>query len=439
MKKSRWNVYYLKIKNQIYTYQSMEECNLNSEFSFENGDRFVIANTFSKCVIELDKIHYDAFIYDEYETIKEDVEILKNQGILVNDKYDEVGYLRQLRSQYAFDNKTATMIICPTLECNFKCPYCYETRKSGYMSQETQQELLFFYKNLLKKGLQHLNVTWYGGEPLLYPDIIEYLSKQMISIAKQYNSDISFSMISNGYCISDNIISIFKEINLKTIQITLDGGPEVHDSRRVLINGLPTFNIIKKNIQKLAKENINVKIRVNLDKSNQNEFNKIKGMFLDCNDNISIYPAIVTKEKNQTDNIRNNCFNAGEEKNIILSNYITFPKDYEQLGSCTIVCSGEHINSFVITPEGKLYKCLNDIGIASKSIGILTNFNLYLDTNYANEYIYRDPFTESECEKCPYLPLCYGACLNEYIKNGKHNCVPNRYFFDEISKGLIND
>ncbi len=437
MNESRWNVYYFKHKDKFSIFESLDEIDTNFRFSFNDNDKFMVANTFTKCAIELDEVHYKALKNKKYDIISEDITILKDQGVLIDDDIDEIEYLRKLRRQYSFDKNFANLTICPTMDCNFNCPYCYEIKKPGYMSQNIQYQLLLFYEKLLKSGIKEVKVTWYGGEPLLYPNVIENISKKMISLSKQYVSKISFSMISNGYCISDDILRIFKDINLKTIQITIDGSPDIHNSRRALIDGRPTFKVIVKNINKLAKANITVKVRVNLDKNNSNEFNSVKKLFFD-NKNIFVYPALVTKEEKQSNQVKENCFDTLEYSNVLINDCIISPKTYEQLGACTIVCSGEHFNSYAVTPDGNLYKCLNDIGIVSKCIGTLSNYNNATNTSYANKYINRDPFTEDKCKKCSYIPLCYGACLNEFLKNGVHNCVYNRYYFDEISKYLMN-
>lgn len=60
-----------------------------------------------------------------------------------------------------------SLIIAPTLDCNFRCPYCFEDLKKIYMTKGTVNAIKNFVRNKIKNGVTNLNVSWYGGEPLL--------------------------------------------------------------------------------------------------------------------------------------------------------------------------------------------------------------------------------------------------------------------------------
>lgn len=47
------------------------------------------------------------------------------------------------------------------------------------------------------------------------------------------------------------------------------------------------------------------------------------------------------------------------------------------------------------------------------------------------KYLGRDPFTEEECEKCPYIPVCYGGCVYEYQKHNTHACKAVKFMYKE--------
>lgn len=434
---SRWNVYYVKKDDHVFVLQDLIQIKEYTDDVCKKCGRIIIGNTFTRAAVEIDVSIANALKYNDLKYISErDLRVLKDLGIIIENEEEEIKYLNDLRNKYVHDKEIVNLTICPTLECNFICPYCYEGKKEGVMDNKTQKDLISFFKILISKGIKQINVTWYGGEPLLYPKIIEKVSEQMRMLADKYKCKVLFSIITNGYCISNEIIAVFKSIGLNKVQITLDGDPDTHNSRRKLIDGSPTFEIIKKNIVNLSNEGIDVKVRVNLDKTNKHQFNEVDNIFSN-NPNVHVYPAIVTKENTQSSNIKNNCFNTSEIENVLLygNNYI--PNNYKDLGGCTIVCSAENIYSFVVTPNGDLFKCLNDIVDPNMSVGNLSDFNLKSIKILNNEYVKRNPFTEKECLDCSYMPICYGACYNEYRKNGKHMCVINRYFFDEISRNLF--
>ncbi len=69
------------------------------------------------------------------------------------------------------------LTICTTMGCNFDCPYCFENHKAGKMSAEVQDDVVALAERMLDAAQRKaLSVTWFGGEPLLAPDVIEALS-----------------------------------------------------------------------------------------------------------------------------------------------------------------------------------------------------------------------------------------------------------------------
>lgn len=68
--------------------------------------------------------------------------------------------------------------ICPTLACNFECPYCFEDRGRGKMAPEIQDDIVRLAERMLDASkAKKLAITWFGGEPLMATDVIEALSK----------------------------------------------------------------------------------------------------------------------------------------------------------------------------------------------------------------------------------------------------------------------
>ena len=72
------------------------------------------------------------------------------------------------------------------------------------------------------------------------------------------------------------------------------------------------------------------------------------------------------------------------------------------------VCGAISLNSFVIGPDGALYKCWNDIGYSERSIGNLEK-GIKL-TNKFVEWLSYDVVKDQECKDCSFFPVCYGGC-----------------------------
>ena len=94
-------------------------------------------------------------------------------------------------------------------------------------------------------------------------------------------------MITNGSLLNESIIQKMDILNLKYIQISLDGIAETHDKRRIFNNGTPSFNLIIENIRKLVSlTDIPLSIKVTMDHTNPTSLSDITNYF---NDNFSEY------------------------------------------------------------------------------------------------------------------------------------------------------
>jgi uncharacterized protein len=54
-----------------------------------------------------------------------EINILKTNGFLIDD-FDEVSYLRFGNKLVCSDDELLSILITPTMECDFNCPYCFE-------------------------------------------------------------------------------------------------------------------------------------------------------------------------------------------------------------------------------------------------------------------------------------------------------------------------
>ena len=59
---------------------------------------------------------------------------------IIDDDVNELEILR-IRNREAVRNQSYQLIINPTLECNFRCWYCYENHKKGHMNETTVENI----------------------------------------------------------------------------------------------------------------------------------------------------------------------------------------------------------------------------------------------------------------------------------------------------------
>lgn len=136
------------------------------------------------------------------------------------------------------------------------------------MDEKTKDYLLKFAEERMVLA-KYLDITWYGGEPLLELNTIVDLSNRLIELSKRYNAVYSAGIITNGTLLTKDVAKILRDqCKVSYCQVTLDGPAEIHDQRRVFSDGRASFITILNNIKDVS-DIIDVNIRINVDSENE--------------------------------------------------------------------------------------------------------------------------------------------------------------------------
>lgn len=382
------------------------------------------------------------------DNIKECYESAVEGHFIVENECDELTDLYTKRNFQKFSMDSLGLTIAPTIACNFKCEYCYETSKPGIIKENVIDSILKFVERE-SNDLKNLSISWYGGEPLLAKNEIYYMSNRLISICKKRGIEYNAFMISNGSLLDDETIANLIKYCVTGIQITIDGPPDIHNKRRRNKAGLGTFDLLIENINKLLKtEKIEVVIRINIDKSNDSQVDQLLEILSDrlIDKNVKISFGQVTAYTDACKTIENNCFNNAEfAKKIVelydylekygFSEYNDFPYPEVKLN----YCCAELLNSFVIDPEGYLYKCWNEVGNTSSAVGNICDENFDILGYKNGRWIKRNPIYDEKCSKCQLLPICMGGCPhNDMVLNNRGVCDMIKYNIEETMLKYYN-
>ena len=206
--------------------------------------RKYLYNSYSNSLIALDDSLYASLLFlsrDNGTSIlsafsEEEIEYLKKIYALVEDDDALVDILHHQSMSRLYSKKTMVLTIAPTQSCNFACTYCFEKwRQSGALSNRTEDAIINYIKHLKQEdGLESVNLTWYGGEPLLQYKRVISLARRIDELGLKINENL---LITNGYFFTPEVVEKLVEAKISEIQITLDGFRETHDIRRPLING----------------------------------------------------------------------------------------------------------------------------------------------------------------------------------------------------------
>ena len=317
------------------------------------------------------------------------------------------------------------------------CPYCFENKKNITITKEIEDNLISFIdKNTPNEG--SLNISWFGGEPLLQKDLIYRLSKKIKLLCKNKNINYKSNIVTNGVLLDYETAKYLKnECEVGFAQITIDGLKETHDKRRCLKNGQSSFDIIINNIEKI-QEFFNVQIRINIDKDNIEESIELIKFFKQrhWNKNIQYYFAPVQETDNYDSDM---CMSNSEIKKMqlyLLKKY--YEESYLEKNSkpffkpALTKCLATRYNSYFINADGNVFKCPNHVNDKSKIVFNISQPNL-LSSNHV-KWLSNIELNE-QCKQCKLLPLCQGGCPKNKLENNKTICeYENIDSFKEILK-----
>lgn len=409
-------------------------------YFFKTKKKFFLYNSLSNSLAELKQEDYELLNKMKEEdlslTDKELEKQLRKLKVIVDNDKDEINKVKYLNLLNRNENRRLILTINPTLACNFNCPYCFENEHSNiYMHDLVEEKIILFIKKHI--GLKALDVTWFGGEPLLAFDRIVSMTKKMQNLGLNYKA----GMITNGYLLTEKVISKLESLAISSIQITLDGMADLHNTRRCLKSGKPTFDKILHNIDLLQKVNpqIRINVRVNVDKTNYADFLELYKFLKDKQ-----YPTLnvslaFVKDVTGCKKCKHS-YNMQEQAQIVMELLQKYGLDFSMVfpQSDRYECAIRNKNALVIGPEGEIYKCWNDVGNKSKVIG-------NIDGEITNEalllryLVAADPFEDPMCQNCFLLPVCGGGCpysriQNEYEGTNINTCL---YLKDHLEDFLI--
>ncbi len=419
----------------------MKFSNYNILKNYDN--RYYIINTFHSTFLEISEEEYNLLLNNNFIDLSSSLKSkLQNFGMLIDETTDE---LQQLKTRY-FEEQLRkdhlTITIAPSLRCNFACSYCYENRYGKIISEEDQSKILAFIEKQLNLGYKSFDLIWFGGEPLLTFDIIKNMSNKIIPLCDKLNVDYNAYMTTNGYLLTENIIKQLKKLKINQLFITLDGLASVHDMRRCQIDGSGTFNRIVSNIILAKKNDIDVVIRMNIDKNNEKDIENLRN-FVTNNLKLPVYLGLVRQytdsccgdesiyfTKKEYAEILNDFYKAQENDGIVNNN---FPRQLP------IYCRACKVGTFVIDSDLNVFKCENNIGRSEKRISTVEDypFNNEINNSQNKEFYDWNPFEYSQCCDCKIMPICMGGCPYIGIRDSIPECEIYKYNFDNVVKKYV--
>lgn len=152
----------------------------------------LVYNSYSGAIVALDAEYEKALFANGANGPSEIVDNLMDAGLLVSDGLDEIEHLKEISSACRMQSKSLSFTIAPTLNCNFRCPYCYEDGKRyGSMSDQCVDQVIKHINGMaLDNQADSLQIAWYGGEPLLAIETVEKITRGIRSDEILFNASM---------------------------------------------------------------------------------------------------------------------------------------------------------------------------------------------------------------------------------------------------------
>ena len=392
-------------------------------------DQIVIANLMRGNCAVYSPLEYALLnCVEELEENHPILPLFVRRGLIVN--YDELAAINSLGRAACFRPGAVSLTLCPTIGCNFDCPYCFEEHRPGKMSPEVQDAVIRLTKRLLEfSAARSLHITWFGGEPLLAKDVIKCLSEKLIRLAEENGAKYTATVVTNGYLLDQQTADLLGEARVTRAQITLDGIGSAHDATRHLAGGGPTFDRIVSNLRH-GKLPFSVSIRHNVHDKNRAEMEPlarfVKELSSESGNRISYYPSPVQGNQMSEDRHGRLELLCGSD-----DSEVGIAKDARLFRAGRgVYCGAGSLFCAAVDDQGRLYKCWEDVDKPEHSFGQIQTWdpvNPLFTASQADQltgYLNAScPLDDEECMDCIWLPACAGGCPNQRIHSGK-KCLP---------------
>jgi uncharacterized protein len=417
-----------------------------------------IAGTDQFYIVNLLSGHADVLDVDEARQLTEPKREFPREfvehGYVVDPAEEERRY-RQAYLDFIDGRETdeLQLFYVPSYACNFNCSYCYqksyETPKDA--EQETVLAAFFAYIDRQFAGRKKY-VTLFGGEPLLPNAVSRRIVQQLVVGTAERGLDLA--VVTNGYHLA-NYVELLAQGRIREIQVTLDGPQSIHDGRRHLMSGGPTFDAVVAGVDAALSRNLAVNLRTVIDRDNLPAYVELSRFAIErgWTDNPKFKTQIGRNyELHECQAGRDRLYSrielhqelyrlATEHPEILRFHRPAFSvarylNDKGKLPSPLFdACPGTK-TEWAFDYTGHIYSCTATVGKAEESLGTFYP-KLQLDADKVDCWTERDVLSIPRCKTCELQLACGGGC-GSVAKNqsGTVNAPDCRPVKELLSLGL---
>lgn len=355
------------------------------------------------------------------------------EGFIVPQEADEVDECIQKLNYKFKSNSELRITINPTLDCNLRCWYCYESRiKGSCMTSDTINAIIAYVeKQCQSSEIEKILLSFFGGEPLLkYNKVIKPLVYRCYNLCISYNKVFALHFTTNGVCLTSTVVDELLSMGINfSIQVAFDGNKNMHDAVKRFSNGIGCYDIVRKHLNYAIERGVRTTIRCNYTKTNIESFidliNDFKSYWHQPNIRFSFHKVWQEPESEELFHKREKMKNFIEEIGVV-SNINSF------YGNSLVPCYADFDNNVVFNYNGEVFKCTARDFSPEHRLG-------YLDIDGTITYLKRSTSRIEEkltkqCKACRLLPICT-ICFQQRKESSDGTC-PTPALFENASTNI---
>lgn len=367
-------------------------------------------------------------------------EQLIHAGILIDDNIDEVSELKYRIGEVDNDDSEFQLHINPTLDCNFRCWYCYENHTSGSTMSSNIIERINRYVQYTISRLKNLKVfhlAFFGGEPLLrFEEVVKPLMERTKILCKDRDVALTIQFTSNGYLLNEDMITYLSNYNT-SFQITLDGNRTHHDNTRFAKGGIGSFEKIISNVRSLVEHKIFVTVRINYTTENVRSVREIIAYFENIPAEYRNYFSFdfhrvwqqVERKGDETEDIISDIKMFFRENGFLVSSFVHRDIKFS--------CYGDKKNYALINYNGEVFGCTARDFISKNRIGVLKDDGIIEYDQPVYERRCNAKFIKQVCYNCRIAPICGGGCRQKAYESINSDRCTYCYDNEDIDKKVL--
>lgn len=342
-----------------------------------------------------------------------------------------------------------------TERCNMGCAYChYKGAQAdtvhGDCSLQTCDAFVDF---AIRESADRLRVTFFGGEPLLRPDLVRRVIEYGRAAAARAGKKIAFRLPTNGTLLDDSTGDFLAEMDVGIV-VSIDGPKEIHDACRTFHDGTGSFERVYDNLVRFRYRHPNHEVGIysvvsgsdgvswlrELCKALRSAYFILNPVLVPTNDDAvardRTHQASIEALKRRFD-LYTMQFLAGESSpDHDLDKWVEAFFNPRPSRNCDL-----GVNTTLATQNGDIYACPAFIGYPDQVVG---NIHKGFYPEKLAPFLQRSVDTVKGCSRCSIRDLCGGGCAfraflrtHSLFRSCEEICSIQRSFFGDVRHMIL--